>query len=159
MTTPRSQSARDVGGMITACVFIVLACIALWDTTTMMDSDSYVFPRAIAIALIVFSLLLILYNLIRPGERAPVTAGGESTPRRVMLVAVMLLSCFAMPWLGFLLCGMVSFGLLMMVSMYEPWTTKRRLIYPVVAVAVVAGFYTLFSTFLMVPLPVGFLFE
>ena len=57
---------RDVGGMVTAAVFILIAVIALWDTTNMVDADSFVFPRAVAIAMIIFCMLLIAWGLIRP---------------------------------------------------------------------------------------------
>ena len=52
-----------------ACLFIVLGAVALWDTTNMMDSDSSVFPRAIAIAMILLSLLLIVQKLVYPLPR------------------------------------------------------------------------------------------
>ena len=61
-----SPGGRDTGGMVVAVVFILLAALSLWDTTTMADADSYVFPRAIAIAMIVLSIMLIVWNLVRP---------------------------------------------------------------------------------------------
>ena len=51
-----SEPGRDLAGIILAVIFILVAVAALWDTTNMADSDSYVFPRAVAIAMIVFSL-------------------------------------------------------------------------------------------------------
>ena len=44
-------------------------------------------------------------------------------------------------------------------AMYDEWTSRKKLIYPLIAAAVVAGFYTLFSKLLFVPLPVGLLFD
>jgi hypothetical protein len=96
---------------------------------------------------------------VRPSAAAGETVQKGSTTRRVLLVATMLLSCFAMPWLGFLVSGIITFGLLMLVAMYDQWSPQKRIIYPVVAVAIVLGFYTLFSKFLQVPLPTGVLFE
>ena len=55
-----TRGRRDTGGMVMAVVFIALAAVSLWDTTTMTDADSYVFPRAIAVAMIVFSMALIV---------------------------------------------------------------------------------------------------
>jgi hypothetical protein len=141
------------------CLFIVLAAVSLWDTTHMLDSDSYVFPRAIAIALIVFCIMLIVWNLVRPSAAADQTIQKGSTVRRTLLVAIMLVSCLVMPWLGFLISGIITFGLLMMVAMYDQWTPQKRIIYPVIAVVIVLGFYTLFSKLLLVPLPMGILFE
>ena len=153
-----NNMTKDLGGAVMGGVFILVASFALWDTTSMIDSDSYVFPRAIAIAMILFSIQLICWNLIRPSKLDETHQRG-STVRRTLLVAVMLLTCIAMPWLGFLLSGILSFGLLMIVSMYEVWTIKRRIIYPLLAAAIVYGFYTLFSELLLVPLPLGQLFE
>jgi len=151
---------RDVGGMVTAAVFIVLAVFALWDTTNMADADSFVFPRTVAIAMIIFSIILIAWNLIRPesgnGETAP---AGASTARRVGLVAAMLVSATLMPWLGFLISGFAVFVAVMLIAMYDPWTLYRRIAYPLVCFAFVLGFYFLFAKLLLVPLPVGTLFE
>ena len=148
-----------MASIVLACLFILGAFIALWDTTTMLDSDSYVFPRAVAIALIAFCLMLIVLNLLQPVTGKKQVDTDASSVRRMALVAVMLISCVAMPWLGFLISGMATFLLLILISMYDEWTPGRKLIYPLVAVAIVAGFYTLFSKLLLVPLPVGLLFE
>jgi len=154
-----TDRGRDMPGMVMACLFIIVVGISLWDTTTMMDSDSYVFPRAIAIAMIVLCLMLIVWNLVKPVAEKKESISDASTIRRVLLVGVMLFSCVLMPWVGFLFSGFATFCLLMFVSMYDDWTPKRKRIYPLVAVSVVAGFYFLFSKLLVVPLPVGLLFE
>jgi len=149
----------DMGTVVVACLFIIMAIVSLWDTTTMMDSDSYVFPRAIAIVMILLCLTLIISNLIRSTGEKLEKAKGVSTIRRISLVTVMLLSCVLMPWLGFLISGFATFLLLMLVSMYDEWSPAKKIIYPLVAVTIVAAFYTLFSKLLMVPLPVGLFFE
>lgn len=154
-----NELQRGTASIVMACLFIVIAVVSLWDTTHMLDSDSYVFPRAIAIAMIGFSLTLIVWHLVKPRARKDDTVSEASTLRRVSLVMVMLGSCFAMPWLGFLIPGVVTFVLLMWIAMYDEWTTKRMIVYPLVAVVIVVGFYTLFGNVLQVPLPVGTLFE
>lgn len=151
---------RDVGGMVTAAVFIVVAVVALWDTTTMVDADSFVFPRAVAIAMIIFCMLLIAWGLIRPiSGNGEASVPGASTARRVSLVTAMLVSTALMPWLGFLISGLVAFVSIMFVAMYDQWTPFRKLVYPLVCAAFVVGFYFLFAELLLVPLPVGSLFE
>ncbi|WP_282606770.1 tripartite tricarboxylate transporter TctB family protein [Pelagibius sp. Alg239-R121] len=155
-----SKSRSDLAGTVTAVVFILMACLALWDTTSMTDSDSYVFPRAIAAAMIVFCILLIAYNFIkRPADEAAGGTGSASTPRRVGLVAAMLGASLVMPWVGFLLSGFCAFGAIMLFAMYDPWTGRRRIVFPVAGLAIVLGFYTLFSKVLLVPLPVGVWFR
>ena len=155
----KNKAPGDIGGTVMCCLFILLAAVSLWDTTNMMDSDSYVFPRAIAIALIVFSITLIFWNLTQPNPEKQEQPQRESTVRRILLVVLMLLSCLVMPWLGFLVSGVITFALLMLVAMYHEWNIKNQILYPLIAVAIVVGFYTLFSKVLLVPLPVGLFFE
>ena len=150
---------RDTSSVVMACLFIFMAVVFLWDTTNMLDSDSSVFPRAVAIAMIVFSILLIVWHLIKPRKRGDVSIPEASITRRVALVAAMLTGCAAMPWLGFLIPGILSFFALMLIAMYDRWTARKMVLYPIIAVAIVVGFYTLFGNLLQVPLPVGSLFE
>jgi hypothetical protein len=84
---------------------------------------------------------------------------GASTPRRVALVAAMLISTALMPYLGFLISGVAAFAAIMLIAMYDPWTRYRKIVYPLVCVGVVVGFYTMFAKVLLVPLPAGLLFE
>lgn len=159
MQSDVKKRGSDLAGTVTAVVFILLACVALWDTTTMTDSDSYVFPRAIAAAMIVFCILLIAFNLMKGSPDSEKEEGASaSTPRRVGLVAAMLGASLAMPWTGFLLSGVVAFGAIMLFAMYDPWTGRRRIVFPIAGLAIVLGFYVLFSKALLVPLPVGFWF-
>lgn len=155
----QNQLQRDTATLVMACLFILVAVISLWDTTHMLDSDSYVFPRAIAIAMIIFSVALIVWHLVKPRQKRSDTKTEASTLRRVSLIVVMLGACLLMPWLGFLIPGITTFVLLMWIAMYDEWTTLRLIIYPLIAVAIVLGFYTLFGNILQVPLPVGTLFE
>lgn len=155
----QNQLQRDTATLVMACLFIIVAVISLWDTTHMLDSDSYVFPRAIAIAMIIFSVALIVWHLVKPRQKRSDTKTEASTLRRVSLIVVMLGACLLMPWLGFLIPGITTFVLLMWIAMYDEWTTLRLIIYPLIAVAIVLGFYTLFGNILQVPLPVGTLFE
>lgn len=160
MVTSKNDSLqRDTATVGMACLFILVAVVFLWDTTRMLDSDSYVFPRAVAIAMIILSLTLIVWNLVKPRLEVGATSTHASTIRRVALVATMLAGCLAMPWLGFLIPGIITFFILMFIAMYDEWSRKRKILYPLIAIAIVVGFYTLFGNILQVPLPVGTLFE
>jgi len=157
--TDSKAAGRDVGGMLMAVVFILLAVVALWDTTNMADADSFVFPRAIAIAMIVFSLALIAWNLVRPSAGNGESLEGASTPRRVGLVAAMLIGTALMPYIGFVLSGLGVFAAIVLFAMYDPWTRFRFIVYPLAGIAIVLGFYAIFAKVLLVPLPTGLLFE
>ena len=144
---------RDLGGMAVSAVLVLVGAVAIWDTTNMVDSDSYVFPRTVAIFLIGFSLFYIVWNFIKPpaGQKAAVQGG--STFRRVGLVVAMLTSGFIMPYTGFMIAGVFAFATIMVFAMYEQWTRRRLILYPIICLAVVSGFYVLFAKALLVPLP------
>ena len=84
---------------------------------------------------------------------------GASPARRVGLVAALLGGVGAMPWIGFPAAGALVFLITMAVAMYDPWTPRRGIIYPLVGLAIVAAFYLLFSKILLVPLPSGSWFD
>ena len=79
-----TERRRDVGGTVCAALFILLGVFALYDTTQMVDRDSYVFPRAIVGAMMVLSMVVIVGNLVRPGGAAKEHQPG-STARLVLL--------------------------------------------------------------------------
>ena len=152
---------KDLGGMLVAATFIFIAVVAIWDTTDMTDADSFIFPRAIAISMISFCILFIVQQMVSPsiGKNDEAGVNGGSTPRRIGLVAAMVISSLLMPWLGFLVSGVLAFGSIMALAMYDEWTTLRRIVFPLAGIAIVVGFYFLFAELLLVPLPVGTLFE
>ncbi len=139
-----------------AVVFIIIAAIVFWDTTSYTDADSYVFPRAIAAIMAGLAVLSIIRWFIAPAPEIVSFAGANL--RRLGLVAAMLGSVLAMPWLGFLISALLAYGAILALAMYDPWTPKRMIIYPLSGAGVVIGFYLLFKNTLQVPLPVGSLF-
>jgi hypothetical protein len=120
-----------------------------------------VFPRIVSAGMIAFCLLYIVFWLI---GLAGYRTGSDETeegswPRCVALVVLMLGGTLAMPWAGFILSSLVTFAALTFIAMYEPWTKMRIIVYPLVGIAVVLGFYVLFGELLRVPLPVGTWFD
>jgi hypothetical protein len=144
---------RDTGGMVVAALFILVGVIAIWDTTSMVDTDSYVYPRAVSIIMIALALFFIVWNLMRPpaGEKEAPQPG--STVRRIALVLAMLGFAALMPYTGFFIAGLGAFAVIMLIAMYDPWTRFHLIVYPLVCVAVVTGFFVLFKKALLVPLP------
>lgn len=153
------RKTRDTSGMITCAVLILVGIAALWDTTRMNDSDSYVYPRAVAGLMIIFCLFYIGRALIQAPKiqteslEAQSAQRGGSTVRRVGLIVALFASAFLMPYVGFLISGLATFGVLILISMYDPWTRFRKIVYPLVGVAIVLGFFFLFKSVFMVPLP------
>ena len=64
-----------------------------------------------------------------------------------------------MPYVGFAVSGLVAFVAIMWFAMYDRWTRFRLIVYPLVGVGIVIGFYTIFAKVLLVPLPTGTLFD
>lgn len=147
---------RSIATPIMAAVFIVLAAIVFWDTTSYTDSDSYVFPRAVAAAMACLAVLSIVRWLVIPTGESLDFSGANL--RRLGLVAAMLGATLAMPWIGYLASTLLAYGAILVLAMYDPWTPKRLLVYPLAGAGIVIGFYLLFSKTLQVPLPVGSLF-
>jgi hypothetical protein len=159
--TVETQEKKDLSGMVVAAILIFVAVVAIWDTTDMTDSDSFIFPRAIAVSMISFCILFIVQQMISPsiGKNDEAGVQGGSTPRRIGLVSAMVISSLLMPWLGFLISGVLAFSSIMMLAMYDEWTLSRRLIFSLSGIAIVVGFYIVFAQLLLVPLPIGTLFE
>lgn len=152
--------AGDVGTAIIAALMVIFGAAAITDTYSYFDFDSAMFPRTIAVVLILLALAVLVRWL---AQRTGVIGAGQyeaaengaSWPRRIALIAVMLAASLAMPWVGFLVAALVSFALLLVIAMHDPWTPVRIVVYPLVGLAIVVGFYILFAELLMVPLPDG----
>lgn len=155
MTPPEAR--HDVGGAVIAALLILLGVAMLWDTTQMLDRDSYVFPRAVIGAMMILCTVIIIRAMLvtrPPRERQE----GASNARRIALVTAMLGGVAAMPWIGFWLAGIIIFGALMAIAMYDPWTRFRLVVYSLVGLALSLGFYFLFKRVFLVPFPEGVLF-
>ena len=155
----QNDGARsDFGGAIVALLLIAFGSFAIYDTTTYADPDSAVFPRTVAMALIAAAAAYLVVWLA--GRAGPALANEPgSWLRRIAFVIVMLSAALAMPWVGFIPSALVSFALLMIISMYDAWTPRRMVVFGAVGAAIVFGFYALFAKFLLVPLPTGWLFQ
>ena len=150
---------RDVKGSLAAMGFILLGGVAWISTDSMADPDSYVFPRAVIIVMILCCLLKIIRDFVKtnPAVAAPEAPG--SVIRRVLLVAIMLGGALLMPWTGFLIAGFLIFAALTFVAMFDAWTRQTAVLYAISGFVIVGGFYLLFAGVLYVPFPAGMLLE
>ena len=144
-------SQNNIGTLIVSALFIIAGVITLYDTQSYGDIDSKVFPRAAAIVLILCATFVLLQRLIRPAKDEGFGSG--SWWRRILLVATMLLCCFAMPYIGFLFAGAIAFAGGLISAMHDKWTTKNIIIYWGSGAFIMIGFYALFRYALLVPLP------
>lgn len=149
----QNDGNRDLGGMVVAALLIIIGIVVLWDTTNMVDSDSYVFPVTVALLMIGLCVYYICWSFLKTPAGEPKRSLPGSIPRRIGLVAAMLGCAIIMPYTGFLIAGLLVFAAITVTAMYERWTSRRLIIYPIICIAVVCGFYLLFAKALMVPLP------
>jgi len=141
----------SIGSFIVSTFFIIAGIVTLYDTMSYSDLDSKVFPRAAAIVLIICASISLLFGLIKPTAEEGV--GHGSWWRRFLLVATMLISCFAMPYLGFLGASAIAFIGGLIAAMHDHWTTKKLLLYWGSGALIMIAFYVLFKMVLKVPLP------
>ncbi|MDX6751712.1 tripartite tricarboxylate transporter TctB family protein [Geminicoccaceae bacterium 1502E] len=146
------NAGLDLRGLAGAAACLLMAGWALWESQGFSQLGA-VFPRAVALAMILAALLLVL-RLLRGREPASGPAGGSSR-RRLGLLAVAALWVAALPVLGFVAASVAGFLATMAVASFEAWTGRRLLGRVILAVVVVLAFRLLFGELLNVPLPKG----
>lgn len=148
--------SRSIGGAVIAFLLIALGALVIIDTRGYGDADSAVFPRAVAIAMILVCTLILVRAVIRSrvhksDSREPPARG--SWLRRILLPVIMLSSASMMKAAGFVPAMLVMFAGVLLVANYDTMTLRRALIYTISGIAVVVGFYLVFRYWLLVPLP------
>ncbi|MFD1796432.1 C4-dicarboxylate ABC transporter permease [Paracoccus aurantiacus] len=150
-------STRDTGAMICAAIFVVIGAIALMDTAD-MSAMGAVFPRAISILLIGFSLVMIGLALTGRGVRAPAPEPAEASRKRIALGVAFAAWVFAIPVLGFGASSLIAFLVIMFIAEHEPQPNAVWLRRIVIAIAIVALFWLLMAKGLLLRMPDGLLF-
>ncbi len=151
MSTPVSKSQGQIGSLLTSAFFVLAGVVTLYDTTGYSDRDSQVFPQTVAILLIITAGLSFIFRFLKPSDE-----GGFGTGvwwRRCLLIATMLLACFAMPYVGFLPAGAVAFAGGLIAAMHDDWSKSTILLYWGSGALIMVAFYALFKFVLLVPLP------
>jgi len=143
------RTERDWGGLAVAA-----ACIALggW---VLYVAEGYtpfaaVFPRTVAIVMILASLGWIVMVAVGAGRRAEGVGG--SLWRPLVLIGVAAGWALLISVLGFLGAGVVGFIGAMVVAKFHPWSGRAWLGHVALAALVTGGAYALFAFGLKVPL-------
>lgn len=147
------RPARDVASLLSAGGFIVVGVLALYYTRDMTPLGS-VFPRTIASAMIIFSVIYIVWRFFKSHVGVEPPAPG-SIPRRLLLVAVMVAWALLLNRIGFLVTSVVAALALLLVANWDRWTPRRAIVYALSTLALVVGLYAVFAFGLKVPLPTG----
>ncbi|WP_146588847.1 tripartite tricarboxylate transporter permease [Puniceibacterium confluentis] len=150
---------RDLAGMTFAASFAVLG-LAIWSGASGLTMLGSVFPRTIAMALAVFSLMLIAQNLRRPVGTAgrakfALDTGGW---RRLLLGAVMLAWVFLLPEIGFLVTSFAAFLAVMVIADHDRPPPQTWALWIATAAAICAGLWWLMANVLLLRMPAGLLF-
>lgn len=140
-----------VGSLIISALFVVVGIVTLYDTTGYSDRDSKVFPQTVAIILIITASLAFVVQFLKRTEEPGFGMG--SWWRRCLLIVALLLTCFAMPVVGFLPASVIAFSGGLIAAMHDRWTLRTVLLYWSAGAVIVVSFYALFKYGLYVPLP------
>ena len=143
---------RDLPGIAGSVVFIVVGMLAFWGARDFSALGS-VFPRTMAVAMVVFAAAYIAMALLRPS--APVATPTGSPWRRGAVMAVLLAWAFLLGKVGFLATSIVAYTALLVIANYDRWTPRMAVTYAVVGALVLGGLYSVFHLVLQVPLPQG----
>lgn len=150
---------RDIASMAFAAGFMVLG-VAIWTGASKLSMLGSVFPLTIALALVLFSTLLIIQNLRRPvgpSVRAgfSLDTGGR---RRLLLGLVMLAWVFLLPEIGFLATSFAAFVAITIIADYDRPPLRTWVVWIAAGAAICTGFWWLMANVLLLRMPVGLLF-
>ncbi|WP_420408482.1 tripartite tricarboxylate transporter TctB family protein [Hoeflea sp.] len=149
--TTSTPGGKDVGTLLIAAIFVGLGLLTLYDVSGYSDTDSVVFPTFVAYALILLSVLVIIYSWLKPNLENGFGSG--KWWRRLLLVASMIAACLMMPYTGFLPATAVAFAGSLIAARHEGWDAKSGAVFAVSGAVIMAAFYALFRFALNVPLP------
>ncbi|TRD19788.1 tripartite tricarboxylate transporter permease [Palleronia caenipelagi] len=153
---PERVPAPLIAGDLIAVGLMAAIALTAVVLSTSLNPDAAVFPRTIALGMLVLCALAVAQTLITGQVRLELTDG--SWGRRIGVPLAMALFVMLAPRLGFGLAGCVMGLLLIGVSEYESRTAKGWLILSASVVAAILVFTLSFREFLAVPLPTGIAF-
>ncbi|OCX65628.1 C4-dicarboxylate ABC transporter permease [Thioclava sp. SK-1] len=149
--------SRDLPAMGFAVLFIGLA-VAIWAGASGMSMLGAVFPKTIALALLVFSGLLIVQNLRRAGRARLSLTFAAGSSRRVALAVIMLGWVFVIPALGFLMTSLMAFAAIMVIADYDRPAARVWVIWGIFGAAICTVFWWLMANVLLLRMPTGIVF-
>lgn len=151
ITSSKTKSQSRIGSAIVSAFFVLAGIVTLYDTTGYSDRDSQVFPRAVAIILIITATIALVRTFLKPTDEDGFGSGVWW--RRCLLIVTMFLACFAMPIVGFLPAGAIAFAGGLIAAMHDQWARTNLLLYWGSGAAIMVAFYSIFKFLLHVPLP------
>lgn len=149
-----SKARMDLRSIAGAAAFIAIGVLAIYYSSEFSSLGS-VFPRTIAVLMIVLSCVYIAMAVLRPAPGVASERG--SLPRRLLLAATMLAWALLLHPVGFLTTSVVCYAVVLVITNYDRWTPGRAVAYAASGIAVVGGLFAIFAYVLQVPFPHGLL--
>ncbi len=151
---------RDLGSVVVSLLFAIVA-LYVWFAAGAYSEMASIFPKTFAIVLFGCSIGYVVvsrFGLVGGEAEEADACENRWLLRGVATIVILLIWCFLMRPLGFLLSGFLAY--VAMVTLADPSikiTARHLAIHSVVGVVVIIGLYALFSMALGVPLPKGVL--
>ena len=145
---------RDVSGVIASVIAIAIGVMVLRAARD-FDTLGAVFPRSVAVLMMVLGACYVVLALRKPGVSATRLQG--SGMRRLALFGVMLGWALLLEPLGFLTTSLIGYVLGLLIANFDRWTPRMTMIYCGAGCSMVVGLFLLFRFALKVPLPPGIL--
>ena len=155
-TAPSPERRRDLAGTILAVLVVLIGGYVLVATQHMSPMGA-VFPRTIAVIMIITALGLLARTLLRASPPADADGAGGSSWRRAAVIVLILAWALAFPIVGFVTTGIVAFLAILAVANHDGWEPRRTAVYVATTVLVVVLAYLLLTSVLNVPVPRGLL--
>ena len=149
--TTTTHSGGHIGSLIVSALFVIAGFVALYDTNSYTDSDSQVFPRTVAIVMIITAAIAFITQFLKP--TAEEGFGRGVWWRRILFVVAMFLTCAFMPHIGFLPASLIGFFGGLFSAQHGRWSIKLFIVYCGAGLLIMAAFFVLFKYVLLVPLP------
>jgi putative tricarboxylic transport membrane protein len=154
------ENYRDVPAIIFGALFIGLGVLAYMETRDLSPMGA-VFPKTLSVALVLFSVMLIAFQIGRPAARkkqADPAAVKPSNIRRFATIVIMALWVALLPMVGFFVTSLAAFFCLTAVASFARPSARTIFTYMIVATAIVGTFQVLMANVLLLRMPAGLLF-
>ena len=152
MSEPRPRP--DYPAIAASAAFAVGGALALWYSRDFSPLGS-VFPRTMAVVMILLSAVYVVVALARP--KAPKAVEAGSPARRIALAVTLLAWALLLERVGFLVTSACAFAVILVIANYDRWTPLRAIAYVAASALLLGGLYAVFRFVLQVPFPQGML--
>lgn len=164
----KAEQTRDMPTLGFALLFVVTG-IAAYAGTAEMSEMGAVFPSAIALALVAFSVLLIVQQLRLPKSASPTDIADITRPmtkdalqpsmvRQFLMAAILAGWALLIPVVGFYMTSLVAVILVLFLATFERPPLPEFLKHVVISVAIVSVLYWVMVDILSIRMPAGLLF-